>query len=137
MNSTTASQVALLCYRGKEKNREYLLVTSRDSGRWVLPKGWVKGGKSPELSALEEGWEEAGIVTTKDAPVLIGHYEYDKRLEKGEILPLRVAVFQARLKKLERKYPEDGERKRKWMSASRAAKAVDEPSLQSILKQLP
>lgn len=137
VNSTFAAQVALLCYRGKEKDREYLLVTSRDSGRWVLPKGWVKDGKSPELSALEEGWEEAGIVTTHDAPVLIGHYEYEKRLEKGEVLPLRVAVFQARLKKLERKYPEYDERKRKWMSASRASKAVDEPSLSKLLRGLP
>lgn len=126
----------MLCYRGKDKDREYLLVTSRDSGRWVLPKGWIKEGKSPEVSALEEGWEEAGIVTTRDAPILVGHYDYDKRLDKGEVLPLRVAVYQARLKKLERKYPEDDERKRKWMSASRAAKAVDEPSLSMLLKQL-
>lgn len=135
--STSASQVALLCYRGKEKDREYLLVTSRDSGRWVLPKGWIKDGKSPEVSALEEGWEEAGIVTATKAPILIGHYNYMKRLDKGEVLPLRVDVFQARLANLVRKYPEDGERKRKWMSASRAAKAVDEPSLSNLLKTLP
>ncbi len=136
MQKSNTPQVALLCYRGKVSDREYLLITSRDTGRWVLPKGWVKNGKTPEVSALEEGWEEAGIVAAKDAPELIGHYSYDKRLGKGETLALDVAVYQVRFKRLERKFPESGERKRKWMSASKAAKLVSEPSLTKLLKSL-
>ncbi|MEY8882110.1 NUDIX hydrolase [Donghicola sp. XS_ASV15] len=134
--SPSTPQVALLCYRGKISDREYLLVTSRDTGRWVLPKGWVKSGKTPEVSALEEGWEEAGIVAAKETPKLVGHYSYNKRLEKGETLALDVAVYQVRFKKLERKFPESGERKRKWMTASKAAKQVDETSLTKLLKSL-
>lgn len=133
----TSLQVALLCYRIKGTEREYLLVTSRDTGRWVLPKGWIKKGKSAERSALEEGWEEAGIVPKKTKPELVGSYLYDKKFDKGLATPVEVSVYQIELSKLENKFPEASERKRRWMTRDEAAAAVNEPTLTKLLQSLP
>ncbi|NVO24986.1 NUDIX hydrolase [Donghicola sp. B5-SW-15] len=133
----SSQQVALLCYRLKGTEREYLLVTSRDTGRWVIPKGWIKKGKSAERSALEEGWEEAGIVPKKTRPHQVGTYTYNKKLGKGLVVTVEVNVFEVELSKLENKYPEVSERKRRWMTRDEAAEAVHEPSLTKLLQSLP
>ena len=56
-----AGQVAALCWRLRKGRAEVLLVTSRDTGRWVLPKGWPITGLSPQAAAAREAWEEAGV----------------------------------------------------------------------------
>ncbi len=54
-------QMAAMCHRGQGDSKEYLLVTSRDTARWIIPKGWpIRGLKSNE-TALREAWEEAGV----------------------------------------------------------------------------
>ena len=59
------TQYAALPYRRKRNSRtEVLLVTSRDTGRWIIPKGWPAKGKSPHKSAAREAREEAGVVGT-------------------------------------------------------------------------
>ena len=58
-------QVAALCWRmGQGGAVEILLVTSRDTGRWVIPKGWPMDGKSASAAAAREAWEEAGVKGT-------------------------------------------------------------------------
>jgi hypothetical protein len=55
-------QVAALCYKqaNDTDDKEILLVTSRDTGRWIIPKGWPIDGKNASEAALQEAWEEAG-----------------------------------------------------------------------------
>src|SRR3954469_1175971 len=71
---------------------EVLLITSRETRRWVIPKGWPIKGKSSAKSAAREALEESGVKGKIDkAPV--GTYAYDKRLKNGRLQRVRVTVF--------------------------------------------
>lgn len=130
------TQFAALCYRGTSSKPEILLVTSRDTGRWIIPKGWPAAGQSPARSAAREAFEEAGV-TGRVSERAIGLYSYLKRQEDGGTLPLMVAVFALRVDALAKDYPERHERRRKWMSPERAARLVDEPELRALIRDLP
>lgn len=129
-------QVAALCTRKSGGRREVLLITSRDTGRWVLPKGWPMRGKSLAQAALQEAWEEAGVRDARVRAKRVGVYHYDKRLEDGVVLPIRVQVFLARVRKMTDRFPEAHERDRRWMRPKKAAELVDEPELQALLRRL-
>jgi 8-oxo-dGTP pyrophosphatase MutT (NUDIX family) len=129
-------QLAALCTREAGKGREVLLITSRDTGRWVLPKGWPIDGLDAAGAALREAWEEAGV---KDANVNrkpVGVYGYDKRLDGGLAVGVDVTVFEAEVTKLVDEFPESDQRTRKWFAPSEAAHMVDEPELRDILRQM-
>lgn len=127
------SQFAALPFRRKKSKVEVLLLTSLDTRRWVLPKGWPMDGKTPAASAAQEAWEEAGIrgVVSEGCA---GFYSYSKSLSGGEELPVVVAVFPLEVHDMAKKYPEAGMRKRKWMTPREAAKRVKEPDLKVILR---
>jgi 8-oxo-dGTP pyrophosphatase MutT (NUDIX family) len=129
-------QVAALCLRGEGPNREVLLITSRDTGRWILPKGWPIDGLSAPGAALQEAWEEAGVKTGHIAQEPIGSYDYAKRLEGGVPVPVEVKVFAVTDVQMAEDYPEAEERNRQWFSSNKAAALVDEPGLQDILRKL-
>ncbi|SLN38029.1 NUDIX hydrolase [Oceanibacterium hippocampi] len=125
-------QSAALAWRRKKKRGlEYLLVTSRDTGRWVLPKGYVADGHTPPSSAAKEAWEEAGI-RGEIADREIGRYCYRKLEIKGGGT-LNVAVFPLKVAELADSWPEKSQRTRKWMDPEAAAKAVAEPELKTLL----
>ncbi|WP_010141112.1 NUDIX hydrolase [Oceanicola sp. S124] len=125
-------QVAALCHRGDGSKLRILLITSRDTGRWVLPKGWPKRGHDAGGTALEEAWEEAGIKPC-GRPELVGRYHYHKRLDGGLPVPTRVEVFAIPVSGLHDDYPEKGQRKRHWMTPAEAASSVAEPELAALL----
>lgn len=127
-------QVAALCYRGKGKSREVLLITSRGTGRWILPKGWLIDGLNGAASAAREAWEEAGVKPAKIREDAIGSFDYDKRLDSGLPLPIETQVYAVKVDKLAKSYPEVGQRRRKWVSPSEAARLVQEPKLKALLK---
>lgn len=127
------SQFAALCYRYQKDKLRVLLITSRNTGRWIIPKGWPIDGKTPAETALQEAWEEAGVVGKCD-DVCLGMFSYRKYLEEAEGFPCVGMVYPVRVKQLEDKYPEAGQRKRKWLSRNRAAKLVSEPELARILR---
>ena len=130
-----AAQVAGLCFRRSAGGkREVLLITSRDTGRWIIPKGWTMSGMSNAAAACEEAWEEAGVVDAAVKSRPLGAYHYPKVLDDGSIRPCRVEVFRIRVGKLAKSYPEARERKRIWVSPGKAAKLVDEPELKAILR---
>lgn len=129
-------QVAALCTRGAGDARKVLLVTSRDTGRWIIPKGWPIEGKSAAEAALQEAWEEAGVrsgVSPRDA---IGSYTYEKRLKHGLSIPVETLVFPVAVKELRDEFPEATERAREWFSPDDAANLVEEPELQHLLRSL-
>ncbi len=125
-------QVAALCHRGNKKSREYLLVTSRDTKRWIIPKGWpIRGLKSNE-AALQEAWEEAGVKSGVAGTRPVGTYTYQKKQASGWSFPVETLVYSVAVNKLLEVYPEADERTRRWVSAQTAATMVDEPELQQI-----
>lgn len=130
-------QVAALCYRFTSDGPEVLLVTSLDTGRWILPKGWPQAGLDAGGTALEEAWEEAGIKHKGPRPRLIGQYVYQKRLKGGIPAHTKVDVFAIEVLKLLDTYPEAGQRERRWMTPDRAATLVDEPGLAELLRNVP
>lgn len=129
-------QVAGLCLRGTGKNRKVLMITSRGTGRWIIPKGWPIAGKSGPEAALTEAWEEAGVKKAEADPSPIGSYFYDKVMDSGVPVPVDVHVYLLHVEKLVDDYPETAERKRKWMRPRQAAKLVAEPELRVLLNSL-
>ncbi|ETX29891.1 DNA mismatch repair protein MutT [Roseivivax isoporae LMG 25204] len=112
-----------------------LMVTSRDTGRWVMPKGWEMDGKKPWDAAAIEALEEAGAKGTI-AKVPIGEYVYGKVLDDGKVLPCRVRLYPMVVDKLKRNWKERGQRKRCWFRPRAAARRVDEPELAQLLAKL-
>lgn len=129
-------QVAALCYRGTGDDTEVLLVTSRDTGRWIIPKGWMMRGLDARGAALREAWEEAGVRLGQSPDEPIGSYTYDKRLESGWSFPVETLVFPVEVEDLSDEFPECHQRQRRWVEPSKAASMVQEPGLKSILLAL-
>ncbi|MRU15070.1 NUDIX hydrolase [Roseovarius sp. A21] len=129
-------QVAALCVRDGQSGPEVLVVTSRGSGRWVIPKGWLMEGKTAAEAAQLEAWEEAGVKSAACDGEPIGHYSYDKRLDDGYVTPVEVQVYRMTVTETADIFPEARERNRRWISPSKAAELVDEPSLQAIFRQM-
>jgi len=125
-------QFGALCWRLSDAAVEILLITSRDTGRWIIPKGWPMPGLAPEAAAAQEAWEEAGaegIVT----PVCIGRYGYLKRRTATETVPCAVAVFGLQVRRLADQFPEAGTRQRAWFTQEDAAGMVQEPDLARLI----
>lgn len=132
-----AQQYGALCWRAGPEGPEILLVTSRETGRWVIPKGWPIKDKGAAESAAREAFEEAGV-RGEIAPLPLGHYVYDKVLERrkkaaNRALPCEVAVFPLAVQETLGKFPEKDERRRKWFAPEVAAQKVEEPELKRLI----
>lgn len=127
------SQFAALPWRRNAAGElEIMLITSRETRRWVIPKGWPIKGKSSSDSAAQEAFEEAGLLGKIDkAPA--GTYAYDKRLKNGRLQHVRVAVFGLLVQSEQEDFPERGQREKLWLSPSDAAARVNEPQLVLLL----
>ncbi|MEP3299051.1 MAG: NUDIX hydrolase [Pseudoruegeria sp.] len=126
------TQFAALCYRVKNGKVEVLMVTSRGTGRWIIPKGWPMDGQTPAAAAATEAFEEAGVDgRVKD--MCLGIYSYQKDIG-DDALPCVVAVFPVKVKRLHDNFPEAKERKRKWFSRKKAAARVKESELAQIIQ---
>ena len=128
-------QAAALCLRDSRKGCEVLLVSSLRTRRWILPKGWPMKGRTLAGAALQEAWEEAGVVGTVEE-TSCGHYTYGKMRKGGLRLACRVEVFRVHVTHLARNYPEARRRKRQWMPLEAAAREVHEPELKALLQRL-
>ena len=95
-----------------------MLVTSRETKRWVVPKGWPIRGAKPHASAAREALEEAGVFGRIDADA-IGTYYYDKRLKNGLDARCKVEVFPLEVKSQRKRWREKGERKARWFRLGR------------------
>lgn len=124
-------QSAVLAYRVGKTGVEVLLVTSLDTGRWVLPKGHVEPHLSAHESAEKEAYEEAGI-TGLVAKRYVGVYSYAKTEKKGGGMR-RVEVYPMKVLKELADWPEKDRRRREWMGAEKAASVVLEKKLGKII----
>jgi len=135
MRETAATQVAALCWRIENGVTEVLLITSRDTGRWVIPKGWPIEGLSDCQAAAREAWEEAGVQgRVADEP--LGRYVYDKILDGARVKRCAVAIYPLEVERLKARFPEAEERNRRWVAANEAAGLVAEPQLRTILAEI-
>lgn len=128
-------QVAALCSKGNGSEKRVLLITSRDTGRWILPKGWPIDGLDAPRAAMQEAWEEAGV-KGKVSQKPIGHYTYEKSMDTGGVSLCDTSVFEVSVSELSEDFPEAQERTRKWVTPKEAANMVQEPELSAILKAL-
>ena len=127
-------QCGALCWRLVQNDLKVLLVTSRDTGRWVIPKGWLIDGLTAQGSAAREAWEEAGVEgMVAEEPA--GLYSYDKVVPAALAIPCIVSVFPLQVTRLRTRYPEGRQRQRKWFTPAKAARKVAEPGLRLILEQ--
>jgi 8-oxo-dGTP pyrophosphatase MutT (NUDIX family) len=129
-------QVAALCCRGAGDETEVLLITSRGTGRWIIPKGWPITGLDAREAALREAWEEAGVAKGVAAGEALGSYTYDKMLDGGLALPVETLVFPVTVEEMASDFPEAHQRRRAWVRPGEAANMVREPGLRSILQGL-
>jgi 8-oxo-dGTP pyrophosphatase MutT (NUDIX family) len=129
----TKDQSAALPWRRRpDGGPEVLLITSRETRRWVIPKGWPIKGLKPAAAAAQEALEEAGVVgLVGKRPV--GAYHYDKRLRTGRTQHVRVAVFALEVTEERATWPEMHQREKLWTSPAEAAALVDEPELQALI----
>ena len=119
-----------------ESGLEVLLLTSRGTGRWVIPKGWPMAKRKPSGTARREAYEEAGIEGRLLSPKPVGSYRYVKGDEAalGEIL---VEVFLLVVERQQPEWPEREERRTRWFSVRRAASLVRERELSRLLRAVP
>jgi 8-oxo-dGTP pyrophosphatase MutT (NUDIX family) len=129
-------QYAALCYRTKKGRGEIevLLATSRDTGRWVIAKGWPMENKKAHQVAEREAYEEVGVKGKVEKEPL-GFYHYRKTLSNGLKVPVRVQVHALKVEDCLKNFPEKGSRVLEWVSCEEAANRVNEPELKILLLQ--
>ncbi len=113
------------------KNGQICLVTSRNGKRWVVPKGCIEPGKSAGEIALQEAWEEAGLVGLLQGEPL-GSYVYEK-----DGFVCHVILFAMNVTSAVDSYPEAGMRQRIWLAPLIAHTRVEDPGLGDILRNSP
>lgn len=125
-------QVAALPWRQNDGTLEVMLITSRDTGRWVLPKGWPEAREPLCEAAAREAGEEAGL-TGKVSTIEAGRYFYAKALSTGQQVPCEVLVFPLLVDTIADKWKECHQRERKWVTQAQATRMVNEPDLGQII----
>jgi 8-oxo-dGTP pyrophosphatase MutT (NUDIX family) len=126
-------QFAALPWRlGEGGTREIMLLTSRETHRWVIPKGWPMKKRKPAQVASQEAYEEAGLIGHIVDKRPVGTFAYDKRLAKGTVL-CQVRVFLFRVERQLDDWPEKTQRETKWFDAVEAADLVEEGALAEII----
>ena len=129
--STLNVQYAALPWRRKNGELEFLLITTRTTKRWIVPKGWPELGQSPSASAAREALEEAGVIGEIAAKPL-GTFQYTKRRKTGETLPVQVTLFALEVAQQRRSYPEKHMRQTRWCSPKEALAHISEPGLKRL-----
>ncbi|MGI4880373.1 MAG: NUDIX hydrolase [Janthinobacterium lividum] len=131
--SSSIKQVAALPYRIDEKGQvQVLLITSRGTRRWVLPKGNRIAGLTPSQAAAQEAFEEAGVTgVTSRRP--LGRYDYLKQRNDGSCRRATVDVYPLAFEAQANQWPEQHQRKMQWFDLPEAARAVDEADLNALI----
>ncbi len=126
-------QYAALPYRQRQDGEVQIrLITSRETRRWVIPKGWPMKGLPPHKAAEREAFEEAGLLGSI-SPTSIGLYTYEKRLSVKRSVTCDVMVFPMKVKRYLKKWPERTQRIGFWFTIEGAAAAVQEEELRDLI----
>ncbi len=133
--SKPRTQYGALPFRVAGGDLQILLATSRETKRWVIPKGWPMKGKSPHRTAEREAFEEAGL-KGKIQHRPIGTYRYEKKMKDGAFVECEVEVFPFKVSAQRRRWPEYNQRETRWFEAREAASCVQEPELADLIGKL-
>ena len=126
-------QYGALAYRIEAMDGlQILLVTSRDTGRWVIPKGNPMLFRNAGETAEEEAFEEAGVRGTI-GPSPIGQSRYCKRRRVGPDVTAEVSVYPLRVDRVLDEWPEAQQRQRQWFSREEAVAVVAEEELRQLI----
>ena len=120
---------------GEAGATEVLLITSRDTRRWVVPPGNPMPGRSPAETAAAEAFEEAGV-SGATGPSPVGRYGYLKRRRDGSFVPAEVELFALHVEQEAETWPEMHQRERRWFPPEEAAAAVAESDLAALIRSL-
>lgn len=112
-----------------------MLITSRETGRWVIPKGWPMKRLTAPQAAAQEAFEEAGLRGRMGEQPL-GAYGYVKRRKNGQLQQCTVTVYPLLVRGQEADWPEQGQRHCVWHAQDNAAAQVAEPELAEIIGTL-
>jgi 8-oxo-dGTP pyrophosphatase MutT (NUDIX family) len=117
----------------KTGSLELLLVTTRQTKHWIIPKGWPVKGLKPAKSAAREAYEEAGIrgaISSKP----IGAFSYEKRLEENQFrVQCEVRVFALSVRRQLKTWPEACERDSRWFEPVNALSALKDEGLRELI----
>ncbi len=133
--NTPRRQCAALAFQPGAGGIRVMLVTSRGTGRWVLPKGWAKQELSGAENAALEAFEEAGLKGAVTAGP-IGAYRAAKQLDDGASIPCIVDVFALCVDEVLEDWPERAQRQLRWCHPAEAALLVQETELIALLLRL-
>jgi 8-oxo-dGTP pyrophosphatase MutT (NUDIX family) len=135
-NKSLTQHGALPYRRTPDGELEVMLVTSRETRRWVIPKGWPMKKLKPFATAAREAYEEAGLggAISREA---LGSFTYQKRMKSRRYVDCKVDVYAMEVSKEAKRWPERDERERRWFEPAVAARRVKEPELADIILQLP
>ncbi|MGA9795081.1 MAG: NUDIX hydrolase [Rhizomicrobium sp.] len=125
-------QYAALPWRKAGDALEILLITTLNTRRWIVPKGWPLEGKSPHDSAAQEAMEEAGI-SGPIAKAPLGSFQYNKLRKSGEVVSCKVDVFPMEVAHQRRSWAEKARREARWFSVDDAMAQVTEPGLRRLI----
>lgn len=112
-----------------------LLVTSRRTRRWIIPKGWPMDDRAPFMTASLEAFEEAGVIGDVSTQPLT-HFDYDKVDKDGGLIPCRVDVFDLKVQGTLTHWKERKQRSRRWFSPQEAAEKLSDPGLAAFVHGL-
>jgi 8-oxo-dGTP pyrophosphatase MutT (NUDIX family) len=127
------NQYGAVPYRIRRGLLEVLLITSRKTKRWIVPKGWPK--RSAQSTAKAEAYEESGV-RGKVRSRALGSFEYRKKVGRGRKIRCRLKVFPLAVKSQDRSWPEQNERQTRWFNAKEAAQYCSEPGLARLVRKL-
>jgi 8-oxo-dGTP pyrophosphatase MutT (NUDIX family) len=127
------AQFAALPWRRTPEGVSILLITSRETRRWLIPKGWPMKHKTPAEAAAQEAYEEAGVIGVIGHEPL-GFYGYAKQLTRSKAIDVEVTVFGMEVLVERQDWPERDEREKHWFTPDEAATLVDEPALQDLIR---
>ncbi len=134
--SASHRQAGVIPYVLKKGEVRVLLVTSRDTGRWVIPKGNIGSGRTAAEAGAKEALEEAGVEGRITSSIPLGFFPYFKTLPSGEGRATTVEVYPLLVTKQRKTWPEKDQRRTCWVPAWEAARLVEEPGLARMMIRL-
>jgi 8-oxo-dGTP pyrophosphatase MutT (NUDIX family) len=123
-------QSGVIPYRKKQGKIEVMLITSRNKGRWIIPKGVIEPDLNPRDSAAKEAFEEAGVQGDVHRK-LLGIYKHRKW---GDMCT--VQIYAMKVRKVFRKWDET-DREREWLSLKDALERLSRNDLKRVMQRLP
>ena len=133
---TTLHQAGAIAYRVDHGRIEVLLITSRDKGRWIIPKGNIAAATPPHKAAKIEAYEEGGVKGKIEGSAPLGFYTYSKKKESRKRSSTSVEVYLLRVAKQVKNWPEKRERKLSWVPILDAINLVEEPGIVPLLQRV-